>query len=225
MVLGISKLAENYARWLYSLEPGLRLIDFYTMKSTEVIAALPDISGILLTGGNDLHPALYGKVECLSEGRGIDRFRDELEFMLAGYALEHQLPLLGICRGQQLLNVLRGGSLIPDIHTVRGDQVVHQAEKDVDHPVSVISNSLLYDITGNSEAIVNSSHHQAIDRIGNGLLVSAVSSDGIIEAVEADPRTIRSFCLAVQWHPERMNAENPMSGRVGRRFLEEAGMR
>jgi putative glutamine amidotransferase len=225
MVLGISKLAENYARWLHGMEQGLQLIDFYHLTSAEVIAALPGISGILLTGGNDLHPALYGKPEYLSDCRGIDGFRDDLEFMLTAYALEHQLPLLGICRGQQLLNVRLGGSLIPEIHTAKGAQVVHQAEQDVDHPVSVFRNSLLFEITGTSEAIVNSSHHQAIDRIGNGLFVSAVSSDGIAEAIEADPLKISSFCLAVQWHPERMPLKHPMSGGVGRRFLEEAGRR
>lgn len=162
-------------------------------------AALARLDGLLLTGGLDIHPHLYGQrrhpATRLADPRRLAGDRALLEV-----ALETDIPILGICMGCQWLNVALGGDLIQDIPSQVGTEVVH-APRETFHSVRVQTGSRLAGILGKEELEVNSSHHQAIGRLGHGLRAVAWASDGVIEAAEGEGKR---FLLAVQWHPERL---------------------
>ena len=148
---------------------------------------LEHLGGLLLTGGGDVDPGLYGAER--DEETKYSPERDDLERGLIEEARRRDLPVLAICRGLQMLNVARGGSLHQHI----------EGHKGVEHGVQPEPGSRIATCVGEEEYRVNSRHHQAIDRLGNGLVVTARAADGIIEAVE-DPES--RFIVAVQWHPE-----------------------
>src|SRR5882762_10438646 len=152
--------------------------------------SLDSLDGLLLTGGTDVNPVRYGE-ERHPKTEDPDDPLDELEMGLLRDALAADLPVLAICRGMQLFNVVHGGSLIQ--HLERHDS------PDALHNIQVLPNSRLAAIIGEGEYEVNSRHHQGVARVGGGLIVSAKSSDGIIEALE---RPGPAFAVAVQWHPE-----------------------
>jgi putative glutamine amidotransferase len=220
MVIGVSKLSANYGNWLTRLHNGLEIIDFYAMETAEVAAVFHSVSGLLLTGGGDVDPVMYGKGEAVHYCRDIDQRRDKLETALIELALSFGIPMLCICRGQQILNVVRKGTLFADIPALFKGAIVHQGKEDVYHTVTVVPDSLLYKITRVSGETVNSSHHQAVDIVGDDLVAAAFSPDGLTEALELKSTMQHPFCIAVQWHPERMDIGNPMSGMLGRGFIE-----
>ncbi|MCY3743835.1 MAG: gamma-glutamyl-gamma-aminobutyrate hydrolase family protein [Candidatus Poribacteria bacterium] len=162
-----------------------------------------DIDGLLLTGGPDIDPAYYGEER--HETTDINAARDELELPLYKWAIEKDLPVFGICRGIQIMNVAIGGSLYQDIPSQFTCRLTHKILVNSDdswHSINKIQpGSLLNQITGESITEVNSRHHQALKVIGKGFTVTAQSKDGIIEAIE--DRSKR-FVLGVQYHPERM---------------------
>lgn len=165
-------------------------------------ASLDAVNGLLLTGGTDVNPTRYGQKRGPETDEPDDE-RDEMETKLLREALAAGRPVLAICRGMQLFNVAHGGTLIQhlsslDVH----NQKMPSAERGRHgpaHAVFVAPHTRLATIVGEGEQAVNSRHHQAVERPGQGLVVSAVSSDGIIEALE---RTGDGFAIAVQWHPE-----------------------
>jgi putative glutamine amidotransferase len=167
---------------------------------------LGEIDGLLLTGGGDVDPVLYGEdrhetVEDAEPGR------DEFEIDLARRALEGDTPLLAICRGAQVLNVAAGGTLVQDIPSaVRSDlrHTIQEPKNAVAHDVAVTPGSRLERalgpaVDGAHTCRVNSRHHQSVARVGTGLSASAVAADGVVEAIERPDAT---FCVGVQWHPE-----------------------
>src|SRR5579883_1606682 len=168
---------------------------------TELEPLYRDIDGIVLTGGPDVDPALYGEAPDPELGT-VDRRRDEIDLAILDVALRLDIPVLAICRGQQILNVACGGALqqhIPgDGHRAldggRGESRFHT--------IVIEEASQLAELLGAAPRQVNSRHHQAVRQgmLGEGLLPSAVSPDGVIEGLES-PR--HRFVLAVQWHPER----------------------
>ncbi len=162
-------------------------------------ALIERIDALVLTGGPDLDPARYGE-ERHPRSQPPDRARDDLEFALLDAAAERDLPVLGICRGIQVLNVWRGGTLhqhLPDVVRHRGHMAVPGSFGD--HPVRVQPGSRLAAMLGRGELEAPGHHHQAVDRLGSGLEATAWAHDGTIEGVE-DPA--RRFVVAVQWHPE-----------------------
>ncbi len=169
--------------------------------AAEVVARL---DGLLLSGGNDIEPIRYG---ASADGSlSPDRPRDSWELTLADAAWDAALPILGICRGAQLLNVSRGGTLIQDIWGESDDHRVlardGQAVQDEgEHEIEIGPATALFEVYGTSSRIVNTLHHQALDRIGTGLVVSARATDGTVEAVESEDGS----AIGVQWHPERMD--------------------
>jgi putative glutamine amidotransferase len=182
------------------------------------VAVLDAIDGLLLTGGGDVDPELYGGD--YATGQRVDRVRDDFEIALIRGALARDLPILGICRGIQILNVAHGGSL----------RDLRQVEKLADthgidftslraHDVSVNPASSLAAIGGAGERVVNSFHRQAIDRLGEPLFAVATSPDGVIEAVE---RSDRRFVVATQWHPEIHALEDEKALAIFRAFVEAA---
>jgi len=158
-------------------------------------------SGLLLSGGPDLHPDAYGRAPHPEIGP-TEPALDAFELALARAADARGMPILAICRGLQLLNVARAGTLHQHLPEVNGDRVRHrqtQPSAQTTHWVSVSSGSRLADILGRRRARVNSFHHQAVNQVGRGLEPNAWASDGTIEGLEA---TDREFTIGVQWHAE-----------------------
>jgi putative glutamine amidotransferase len=160
--------------------------------SPDTPRSVTDLDGLLISGGSDVDPVLYGQPRHEKTGRP-DPLRDELEARLIRCALEADLPLLAICRGLQLLNVVRGGTLHQHVEC--------HLQKGVDdaHSIEVVPRTRLASILGGGERVVNSRHHQTADCVGEGLQVSARAPDGVVEGLE-DP--LKRFAIAVQWHPE-----------------------
>lgn len=159
------------------------------------------LDGVLLSGGPDIHPRHYGQAPLAGLG-DIDDGLDQAELKVAAAALAAGRSLLAVCRGIQMLNVAMGGSLIQDLERQVPDGINHRqpAGKDVlSHTVRIEKPSRLHRIVRRRQIWVNGRHHQAIDRVADGLLICARAPDGVIEAVETpgDP-----FVLGVQWHPE-----------------------
>ena len=188
-----------------------------TTDRAALAAALDRLDGLLLIGGLDIRPQLYGQRKH-SRTRPADRRRLAGEQLLVELALARPLPLLGICMGCQWINVLSGGDLIQDIPSQVGTAVRH-APRETFHSARVAPGSRLAEILGRTELEVNSSHHQAIGRPGSGLEAVAWAPDGIVEALEGPgPR----FLLGVQWHPERL-ADRPEHLAIFQALMEEAG--
>jgi putative glutamine amidotransferase len=156
------------------------------------------LDGLILSGGSDVHPTHYDG-EHHERMTWVDGHRDEWELAVLDAAADRGLPVLGVCRGSQLVNVWRGGTLHPHLE---GGDPVHEGEVEWRHPVAVASGSLLAELVPDG-AEVTSLHHQGIDRLGDGLVASARAADGLVEAVE-DPV---SDVLGVAWHPEVQLAE------------------
>jgi gamma-glutamyl-gamma-aminobutyrate hydrolase PuuD len=171
--------------------------------------------GLLLTGGGDVDPALYGET-ALPETQAPDADRDSAESALIEEALVRDLPLLAICRGMQLLNVHMGGSLVQDLPTT-SRHVRRTPDRGLPaHPVVIEPGTMLATIAQRREWQVNSRHHQAVARLGSEVRVSARDpEDGTIEAIELP---LRRFVLGVQWHPENQVSETSGQPDLFRRF-------
>ncbi len=166
---------------------------------------LAGVDGLVLTGGEDVAPEYFGEDPHPALGT-VNKVRDATEIALISAARRLRMPVLAICRGIQVLNVECGGSLIQDIAAQRPDALAHDgdgARHEAVHPVTIEQDSILALATGATRLDVNSLHHQAIDRLGDGLRVTASAPDGIIEGVESSDDW---WVLAVQWHPEEMDA-------------------
>jgi putative glutamine amidotransferase len=171
-----------------------------------------EFDGIVLGGGCDVDPARYGQPIRPDARVELDAGRDTTDFALFDRAWRDSIPVLGICRGLQVINVALGGTLIQDIPSERPSEIVHDhtAEEKTrrDHAVRVSAGSRLAAVADAGELPVNSRHHQAVANPAKGLLVSAVSSDGLIEALETESDHGR-WLLAVQWHPENLSGDPP----------------
>lgn len=164
---------------------------------------LETCDGFIFSGGQDIEPALYGE-EKLEQCEECMPARDSYELAFLKLVLENNKPMLGICRGVQVLNVLYGGDLYQDIPTQIGSEVIHRAAvmgEAAMHNVEVYEDTPLARITGESAIEVNSFHHQSVKNLGSGLLPMAKSPDGVIEGAYVPEKR---FALAVQWHPELM---------------------
>lgn len=168
---------------------------------------LDGVDGLLLAGGEDCDPAAYGEERHPSVDPVMDPRRQNNDLALARLARARNVPTLGICLGLQVMNVAAGGTLIQDIASAVETDIDHASDPSDRHrhEVTIESNTRLNGILGSGTFNVNSSHHQAIKGVGEGLRVTAVAPDGIIEGLE-DPA--RPFYLGVQWHPEDMMGES-----------------
>ncbi len=174
-----------------------------TLDPSDAAAVVAELDGLVLSGGGDLEPATYGAAPS-SELGGVDPERDRWELALVAAAEDLGVPVLGICRGLQALNVAAGGTLVPHLpdRTDRQHRVTGRDCEPV-HSVDVVHGSVLYGLTGPSCG-VNSLHHQAADQVGAGLRAVGFAPDGVIEALE-DTRWGRT--LGVQWHPELLTGQ------------------
>jgi putative glutamine amidotransferase len=196
------------------------------LESPESVTAIRRrLDGLLLTGGGDLDPALYGEAP-LPECGEPERERDEVEVALTRWALDERLPLLGVCRGMQLLNVVQGGSLYQDIVTQRPGaprhDIIERPRGSRSHEIAIDPSSRLAAILGAPRQQVNSLHHQAVNRVGAGIEVVAWSEDGIAEAMELPDHP---FALAVQYHPEELVPEDEASHRLFAAFVHACAER
>ncbi len=194
---------ENYVKWIKADQ------DIEVVRLDADLANLHEMQecdGLVLSGGVDIDPELYDG-ELTYEKAPVDGWqteRDLFEQATLQLAWEMGLPVLGVCRGLQLINVSLNGTLVQDLG-VSGDEV-HEGVGGVDkeHGVSLEPGSLLRVIAGKDRGVVNSAHHQAIDLLGEGLKANCRAEDGTIEGIEWAEPAGRPFLLAVQWHPERM---------------------
>ena len=175
--------------------------------------------GLVLTGGPDVAPELYG--DWPDETVHIDSERDGVEYRLIDIALKKEMPILGICRGLQILNVYFGGTLIMDLEKFykRNHRPISDDE-DSYHKVKLVGGSELKNFIKQEDGTVNSSHHQAADRIGSGLKVTGRAEDGTVEALENNES---HGIVAVQWHPERIDFDDPFSRGVLDLFKSKIG--
>jgi putative glutamine amidotransferase len=183
---------------------------------------LDRVEGLLLSGGSDIDPALYGAPPHAKLGP-LSRDRDEFEISLAREALRRDLPILAICRGQQVLNVATGGTLFQDIPSQVEGAMDHDPKVErweVSHDVRVLPGTRLREILGRETVQVNSFHHQAVKDLGDGLLCSARAADGVIEGVEAPAKR---FVLGVQWHPEAFWAQTETFAKLFQAFVRAGG--
>lgn len=179
------------------------------------------MDGLLFTGGHDVDPKLYGQERVKQCGLSIPE-RDEMEQKLFQLALAVDLPLLGICRGIQIFNVLLGGTLYQDLPSQLDSKLKHVQQPPYDtpsHEVEVKRKSSLYRMVGKKRLDVNSYHHQAIDILAPGCKVMAVAQDGIIEAIE---HPAYRYLMAVQWHPEFSYVADNVSKEIFRSFVDAA---
>ncbi|MSR74986.1 MAG: gamma-glutamyl-gamma-aminobutyrate hydrolase family protein [Planctomycetes bacterium] len=183
------------------------------------------IDGLLLPGGQDVSPQHYGE-DPRPELEAVDPRRDRVELVLARRALDENMPVLAICRGEQLLNVAAGGTLHQDIHVALGKQCLRHFQKTVDespwHRVQVAEQSLLHTVMGESALAVNSYHHQAVKDVAPGFRAVATSADGVIESIESPAH---AFMLGVQWHPELLWREHAAHHALFRAHVEMARRR
>lgn len=212
---------QLYFSWLRSIDPSLEVVNFYGMEIPEALQALDRCSGIVITGGEDVHPSRYGKAG--EEHRCVcDPYRDSLELALIEKALALKLPLLAICRGEQILNVSQGGDLIVDIVADHGNSINHRSEGNQlsIHAVNIDASSNLYSLCGAASFEIITVHHQAVKTLAPCFRPTAFASDGIIEAYEWLNPEGKGYLNAVQWHPEKGDYLNPFSQAIGKEFIE-----
>lgn len=180
---------------------------------------LERVDGVILTGGGDIEPACYGGVNHPTI-YGQDSDRDAAELSLATQLLKAEKPVLGICRGLEILNVVCGGDLIPHIPDVFGETVLHRVERltPSQHSVEIFADTRLRDIIGESSVEVVSWHHQAVRYAPPGWRVCAKAPDGLIEALEHETHP---WAIALQWHPE-MAPHDPLQQRIFSAFVDAA---
>jgi len=215
-LIGIASLtSENYVRAIRE-SGGIPVVLPNTGGNTDRVPEyLELLDGLLMPGGADIPPSEYGEephetVELLDD----DRFHFE-KALIHSWIQETDKPLLGICLGSQWINVATGGSLVQDIPSE-----LNSNHRDTTHPVAIEPDSRLARILGSTSVEVNSLHHQAADRIGNGLRAVAKAPDGVVEATETtDPDR---FLIGVQWHPEKMMPDNPVQAKLLKAFVEAA---
>jgi len=199
---------------------GIPLIIPYDTKSIDDYLSLVD--GIYLTGGGDISP-LYANA---LPNKNIGFFypeRDAFEIELCKKALNMKIPVLGICRGCQVINIVAGGSLYQDLNTEIENHICHKNPGGTPfsayvHPVTICESTTLFDIYKTDKIYTNSCHHQSIKEVAPNFIASAIASDGIIEAIE---NTLDNFALGIQWHPEAMFVIHEEALLIYERFIKE----
>lgn len=222
LTIGITdcKKWSNYEQWIKDSGKDVAVV---LLKAGEGESSfVSHCDGIILSGGEDVHPSLYGKPDYLTEYNltDVNPERDKFELAALKEAEEYKIPVLGICRGLQIANVYHKGTLVPDMMQSGKPGHSNGSKNDAVHSVKLTKESRLYQIIGAEKGEVNSHHHQAADAIGKGLVATAFAGDGTVEAIEKAKRQEDEFFLLVQWHPERMDANNPFSGKLRDAFIK-----
>ena len=214
----LSKASLNYVKWIE--DENIIVLDAYTIKNTDSILALAD--GIILTGGEDINPLEYNDPSNLKLCGPIDYSRDTLERKLFDFAFSNKIPLIGVCRGMQMMNVVSGGTLYGDIPSELGTQVIHRNYGEVMHEIVLTCENtdytnLIFPLAQDTFS-VNSWHHQGLKDIAHNIKVIAKSYDGLPEAAIINTE-IHPFMIAVQFHPERLAKDNGIHKRMRSSFF------
>jgi len=212
----LSKASLNYIKWME--DDNTIILDAYTIKNTDSILALAD--GIILTGGEDINPLQYNDTINLAVCEIINYQRDTLERKLFDFAMENKIPLIGVCRGMQMMNVASGGTLYGDIPSEIGTTVIHRNNGEVYHEIVLVDTSSLIFPIGTDTIMVNSWHHQGLKIMPNHLRVIARAFDGLPEAVVMD-KSEHPFMIAVHFHPERLGKDNIIRRTMRESFYKE----
>lgn len=211
---------DNYVAWLEDYSDAIEVIRL----TPSTLNTISRCGGVVLTGGIDSHPRFYNnsRLDYPNAPSVFNEPRDEFELGVFRYAVDHQIPVLAICRGMQLVNITLGGTLVQDLE--EAGQSDHRRCGDTDrlHGIVVETGSLMAELTGTNAGVVNSAHHQALDKVASRLAINAYSEDGVIEGAEWKDKSDKPFLLCVQWHPERLHIltpGNPFSIRVRGAFF------
>jgi putative glutamine amidotransferase len=228
-IIGITASLENETMMVHRnntesifLAGGIPFALPYTVDMEAIRDIAERIDGLLLTGGGDIDPTLFGE-EPLPGLGSITPERDILEIALIRHMLDADKPIFGICRGCQILNIAAGGDMYQDLYTQRDNLLQHTQRaprNHASHTLQVVENSLLHKVAGEASFKVNSFHHQAIRGLAPGYVLSATAKDGVIEAFESQRHR---FVLGVQWHPEYMAETDPISQRLFEAFVAVCG--
>lgn len=200
---------------------GVPLLLPYTTDAAALGGMVERIDGLLLTGGDDIDPALFGEEPLVGLGE-VEPERDEMEIALSRMMVKAGKPILAICRGCQILNIALGGDMYQDLNSQREGLIQHVQRGSrgyLSHSVQIRRGTLLAEIAGTDRIRVNSYHHQAVRRIPEGYTLSATATDGVIEAFEGKGP---SFVMGVQWHPENLFRTNAVSRRLFHSFVDAA---
>lgn len=211
---------DNYPIWIKNNDENITIVKLTADHFEDIYQC----DGIVLSGGIDSHPRFYNHARTTypNAPKAFNEARDEFETTVFEYA-KSRLPILAICRGMQLINIILGGTLVQDLE--ENQQLDHRRHQDKDgiHAVNVEQNTLLARITQSQTGLVNSAHHQGVDLLVNDLIINAFSPDGVPEGAEWKDKTNKPFMLCVQWHPERLaqtDTENPFTKNIRTAFLE-----
>ena len=221
--IALSSGSENYVNWIHRGDSLAEIVDLREMQIDSALKLLASCDAILFTGGEDVVPSYYGK-ETDSARCETNPSRDSLEFALIKESFRLQMPVFGVCRGQQILNVALGGPLIVDIPTDHPGNVAHRCDDYLHcfHSITAVKGSQLQLTAKADTGMVTTNHHQAIEKPAPGLRIVACSTDSIAEAIEWKNPSGKPFLMAVQWHPERMDTQNPFSMPLIKAFLDTA---
>ncbi len=199
---GTEEKHNNYVNWLKGNED----IEIIKLSAEENnLRMIEEVDAVVLSGGLDAHPKNYGSntTNYPNAPETFNEKRDAFETKVFQLSQQQKLPVLGVCRGMQLVNCILGGNMIQDIGQ-EANHIHRNDGNDKKHDIIIVPNTLLSEITNVHQDMANSAHHQSIHNIGSGLLVNAISQDGIAEGIEWADKTNKPFLLCVQWHPERM---------------------
>ncbi len=212
-----SALSEDYVRSIIYAGGTPILIPQYA-DNEYLENLLPYLDGILLSGGNDINPLTYKERSNGKSGTN-DPIRDDVELYIAKYIIQNKKPVLGICRGFQLLNVALGGTLHEDLMEAGFmEHSLTYSERYIPvHSVFINKNTNFFNIHGVEKLMVNSLHHQGVDKLGENLISAATSEDGVCEAFELEHE---DYLMAVQWHPEMMSYKFDEFYKIFERFID-----
>jgi putative glutamine amidotransferase len=211
---------QNYSKWIAETNPEIEIVELAFENSN--LKDAERCHGIILSGGIDMHPSFF--LEEYSESYfdappSFMKTRDQFELNVLAICMDSKIPVLGICRGLQLMNVFFKGTLVIDIGEEKNKNHRRENGMDKTHSLSILPDSVLKTIINQSVGTCNSAHHQVIDNLAENFKAVAFSDDGLIEAIE--PISPQShFVIAVQWHPERMpDQDNPTTKNIKEAFI------
>lgn len=211
----VHRVTENMTKAVAAMNVEMITLN-YPLNKAEFDRILPTLDGVIMAGGPDVHPKYFGQ-EIDPYCGTITEDRDIMELYVMKWAMENDIPVLGVCRGMQLINIALGGTLHQDVVHHMG--ILHRQTEGMLywHDIVFEGDSMLRRLVGSERYPVNSFHHQAVDRLAEGLVATAYNPDGLIEAYE---RPASRFLLGVQWHPEVSYFADSFSRKIFNRFLE-----
>jgi putative glutamine amidotransferase len=223
LLIASAHVTKNMYAYFTAADSNAVLIDFRDIPSLQRDSLFSQCKGLLLTGGSDIAPKAYGK-DSLKRFCEVTPARDSLERWLFEKASSNHLPVFGICRGMQHLNVLLGGTLYVDLPTFfEKKSIIHRdpyLKGDVYHPITV-SSIFLAGVLERKDLTVNSYHHQGVEHPAPQVEIGALSPDGLAESIHWLDIPMQKWMLGVQWHPERMFLKNPEQLELARSFLSQ----